>query len=91
MNEPRNWTSAELATHAAEARALFRRQRLDEPLELYSRFFETFAPVLESMVDRLASLASDPPDPETIAELVADRDVRTAFRYLAPPRSLKTT
>ena len=64
---------------------MFRRQRLDEPLELYSRFFETFAPVLESLVDQLASLAADPPDPETIAGLLADPDVRTAFRYLAAP------
>lgn len=63
----------------------FRRQRLDEPLELYSRFFEAFAPLFGEMIDRLPSLAGDPFDPEGIAEIMGDRDARTAFRYLAAP------
>ena len=85
MNEPGNWTPAELAHDATEARETFRRQRLDEPLELYSRFFEAFAPLFGETSDRLPSLAGDPFDPEGIAEIMGDRDARTAFRYLAAP------
>ncbi len=85
MNEPRNWTFDELTGDAARARESFRRRRLDEPLELYSRFFETFAPVFSAIIDRLSSLVDEPLDPENIAELVGDRDVRAAFRYLAAP------
>ena len=85
MNDPRNWTFDELTGDAARARESFRRRRLDEPLELYSRFFETFAPVFGTIIDRLSSLADEPLDPANIAELVGDRDVRAAFRYLAAP------
>ena len=85
MNEPRNWTLAELTRDATEAREIFRRQRLDEPLELYSRFFEAFTPLFGEMIDRLPSLAGDPLDSEGLAEIMDDRDARTAFRYLAAP------
>lgn len=37
------------------------------------------------MIDRLPSLADEPFDPEGIAEIMGDRDARTAFRYLAAP------
>lgn len=74
-----------MTADAAKARALFRRQRLDEPLALYSRFFNAFVPVFGSVIDRLPSLADDSLDPENIGALVGDKDARTAFRYLAAP------
>ena len=58
---------------------------MDEPLELYSEFFETFAPIFSNIIDQLPALSEDPVDPDTMAELVRDGDVRTAFRYLAAP------
>ncbi len=64
---------------------MFRRRRLDEPLELYSRFFETFAPIFGALIDRLPALANKPFDSGDVADLVGDRDTRTAFRYLAAP------
>lgn len=85
MNEPRNWTPAEPTRDATEARETFRRQRLNEPLGLYSRFFEAFAPLFGDMIDRLPSLAGDPLDSVSIAEIMGDRDACTAFRYLAAP------
>jgi len=58
---------------------------MDEPLELYSEFFETFAPIFNDIIDRLPALSVDPVDPATMADLVHNGDVRTAFRYLAAP------
>ena len=62
MSEPKNWTLAELTSDTETAKELFRQQRLDEPLELYSRFFETFAPIFSTIIDQLPSLAEDPVD-----------------------------
>ncbi len=88
MRPPRRWTAAELARDAAEGAAVFRRERLREPLALYSRFYKAFAPVLGDVIDRIPSLSREPVDADAIAELVGDADRRTALRYLtAPPIS----
>ncbi len=85
MSEPKRWTQAELTDDARVSRALFRRQRLDEPLALYSEFFNHFVPIFRRIIDRLPSLAEEPLDSETMSELVGNEDVCTAFRYLAAP------
>ena len=64
---------------------MFRAERLQEPLDLYSRFFETFAPIVADLVDRLPVLASEPIDVDAVADLVRDENQLTAFRYLAAP------
>ena len=88
MTEPKRWTTAELVTDIEEAKAVFRDRRFREPLEVYSRFYATFAPVFADIIDRLPSLAQDQLDPATLVNLVRDDDVRTALRYLtAPPIS----
>ena len=74
---------AELTRDAEEAKALFRQQRLDEPRGLYSQFFNAFSPVFDDIIDQLRG--DDPLDPAKIVELVGDKDIRTAFRYLAAP------
>ena len=77
-----------MASDVEEAKAVFRDQRLREPLEVYSRFFETFAPVFADIIGRLPSLAQDQFDPSILGNLVCNDDFRTAFRYLtAPPIS----
>ncbi len=85
MADPRIWTPQELRADAEEATAIFRKQRLDEPLELYSDFFQAFVPVFNDIIDLLPNLAAPDLDPQAVAELVSDDDVRTAFRYLAAP------
>lgn len=86
MTEPPIWTEAELADDAERAKVAFRTRRLREPLELYSRFFQSFAPVVAGMIDRLPSLTSDTHiEAETVADIIADDELRTAFRYLAAP------
>lgn len=85
MSEPEIWAPEELTADAETAKALFRRRRLDEPLELYSRFFDEFVPVFDAIIDRLPSLADGSLDPAEMADLMADRNSRIAFRYLAAP------
>ena len=91
MTEPPVWTTAELSRDAETAKAAFRTRRLREPLELYSRFFESFAPIVSGMVDRLPSLTGGARlETQAIAEIIADDELRTAFRYLAaPPISMR--
>ena len=85
MKEPRHWTASELARDVEKAKTGFRRQRLHEPLDVYSRFFQTFAPIFADVIDRLPELIENPCDPNVVGDLVHDGDVRTAFRYLAAP------
>ena len=55
MAEPRAWSLAELTEDAATATDRFRRSRLNEALEQYTRFFETFTPIFADLIDRLLS------------------------------------
>jgi hypothetical protein len=85
MQQPKQWTLDELMTDISLSAAAFRRQRLDEPLALYTSFFEAFCPVFRSLVGQLPELRSDD---SALARLLGTDEPRTAFRYLgAPPIS----
>ena len=45
MHEPVHWTKAQLREGTSTGRDRFRAERLDEPLELYSEFFDAFVPI----------------------------------------------
>ena len=85
MAEPRAWSLAELTEDAGAATDRFRRSRLNEPLEQYTRFFETFTPIFSDLIDRLPSLTEEADVRNAMAGLVEDDDVRTGFRYLSAP------
>lgn len=85
MTSPPTWSAEQLRRDAAEAQSIFRRERLDEPLELYSRFFEAFAPVFRELIDRLPDLSASEAPGDVLAIMLRDKDKRTAFRYLAAP------
>ncbi len=86
MISPRKWTPRELQRDAERATAQFRRERLDEPLELYGKFFNAFVPIFRILVAQLPEIAEG--DSRALAAIVRSRDTRTAFRYLtAPPIS----
>lgn len=85
MNEPKRWTLEELTNDSDISRELFRKQRLDEPLALYSEFFHDFVPVFGRIIDRLPRLAEEAIDPEAMPRLVREGDSLIAFRYLAAP------
>ncbi len=78
----------ELESDAAEAKRIFRHERLLEPLDLYNRFFTTFADIFRDLVGKLPEIAAEPIDAGLIADLVDGRNAQKAFRYLtAPPIS----
>jgi hypothetical protein len=83
MNSPPKWSLQDLQRDAREAKAIFRRERLDEPREQYSKFFHAFVPVFGALIDRLADVSDA--DPTALAEIVRDKNRRTGFRYLAGP------
>lgn len=85
MKEPRRWTREELASDSGISRESFRKQRLDEPLALYSEFFNAFVPIFGRIIGRLPRLMKDSADPEAMPDLVRKADDLTAFRYLAAP------
>ena len=76
MAQPRTWSPAELAEDAGAAKGRFRRTRLNEPLERYTRFFDAFTPIFTDLIDRLPSLADEENIRDVMAGLVEDDDVR---------------
>ena len=42
-------------------------------------------PIFDRLIDQLPALTADPLDPDLLADVVRDDDMRTAFRYLAAP------
>lgn len=79
------WTLQQLSVDAEQAQAAFRCERLDEPLERYSTFFDAFVPVFRDLSANLLSLATGDPTGEKLTGMVRGRDRLTAFRYLAAP------
>ena len=85
---PKRWSRAELQADAVAAKNAFRRDRLLEPLDLYNRFFATFAGIFRDLIGKLPDFSAEPVDANLIAELLDGRDAQKAFRYLtAPPIS----
>jgi len=85
---PRRWSLAELQKDVGTATRSFRNERLNEPLDLYNRFFSQFVSIFSELIDQLPNIAKDPTDADLIADLVDGRNKQKAFRYLtAPPIS----
>jgi hypothetical protein len=78
----------ELLSDARAATIAFRNERLNEPLDLYNRFFDEFATIFAELIDQLPDIAENPVDAELIADLLDGKNQQKAFRYLtAPPIS----
>jgi hypothetical protein len=82
---PNRWTLQELQGDAATAKGVFRHERVGEPLDLYKKFFDTFAAIFLNTIGELPALASDPVDASLVSRLVTGRNQQKAFRYLAAP------
>lgn len=76
---------AELQADAAVAKAKFRLERLDEPLDLYNKFYGEFSAIFADIVSNLSTIMSDPVDAKVMAKLLKGHKERKAFRYLAAP------
>jgi hypothetical protein len=82
---PNRWTLQELQADAATAKGVFRHERVGEPLDLYKKFFDTFAAIFRNTIGELPAIASDPVDASLLSRLVTGRNQQKAFRYLAAP------
>lgn len=87
MTQPITWTLDQLSADADQSQKVFRRERMDEPLELYTRFFDQFTAIFSKLVDDLNAVTLSN-DPDALLHVVKDANRRTALRYLtAPPIS----
>lgn len=83
MIDPPAWTAEDLGRLRDEARAAFRRERLEEPLEQYAAQFEDWQGVFENLLEATVDLSSL--GAEELLGIVTDKRNLDAFRYLAGP------
>jgi hypothetical protein len=77
-----SWTPHELEAERAKARAVFSKERLEEPLENYLEAFDGY----RSSVENLLELTLDLSQLESaVVEVITDAGLLEAFRYLAGP------
>lgn len=83
---PPRWTREELDAGRQKATELFRKERLEEPLEDYLDAFEEYAGKVEELLEVTVDLTTLE---ENALAILKNRRLREAFRYLAgPPISL---
>lgn len=79
---PPIWTEQELEKDIQEAIRLFRKERIEEPLELYLQLFEHFQSAFEDLLEQTVDLSELE---ENALEILSNKDSLDAFRYLAGP------
>ena len=85
MIDPPRWSDEDLKRNADIAQNTFRRARLDEPRDQYTRFFEQFVPAFRELIEQLPEITARKPDLETLLAVLRKGPMQTAFRYLAAP------
>lgn len=85
MTKPTIWSTEDLLKDAAESREIFRSERIGEPLQLYTEFFDEFQKVFTDLIDKLDDISADPVDHKLLSQLVTGKNNKKAFRYLAAP------
>lgn len=83
MTDPPAWSAEDLRRLRDEARAAFRRERLEEPLEQYTARFEEWQGIFENLLEATVDLSAL--GPEELLGIVTDQQNLDAFRYLAGP------
>lgn len=81
MKQPPEWTEAQLAADCARAIELFRRQRMEEPLEQYIANFDEYQGVVEELLETTVDLS----DLSELHGVLTTPKLLEAFRYLAGP------
>ena len=82
MIDPPRWTAQRLAADRRTGIEAFRRERLEEPLDTYLDYFETYRSVFETLLERTVDLSELRENAEAIA---GDPKSMEALRYLASP------
>jgi hypothetical protein len=76
------WSREELEAARAKAMALFRQQRMLEPLEHYLNVFDEYQGVIEDLLERTVDLTELPTE---AAEILVDPQAQEVLRYLTGP------
>lgn len=79
---PPRWTTSEFVDEIARATALFKEERITEPLEIYSGYFDSYRSSVEDLLEAsldLSNLANIDDD------FITNEDKRYALRYLSSP------
>lgn len=82
QNPPPRWDTARLTADAATATALFREERMTEPLEVYSDYFQQARASTENLLESTIDLAEIE---SQAVELLSDPASLEVVRYLAGP------
>ena len=86
MIDPPRWDDGQFEIDRQEAISIFRRSRLEEPLEAYLEEFERYCDVFENLLEMTVDLTQLR---QHGLEILSDKALREAFRYLTcPPISL---
>jgi hypothetical protein len=80
--EPPKWTKDQLESDREQAIEIFRKSRIEEPLEDYLEAFDEYRMHVEELLETTVDLS----DFETAGlEVLSDKHMLSAFRYLAAP------
>ena len=82
MNQPRRWTPEELDKGAREATEIFRKERLEEPLEDYLEAFDECLGNVEDLFETTIDLTELD---ETAIQFLTNQSLFGVFRYLPGP------
>ncbi len=84
--DPTKWSAEQLQADRLRSTQIFRRERLEEPLEAYLDAFEEFQDAMETLLEGTVDLSQLE---GKALEILTDPDLSISFRYLAgPPISL---
>lgn len=82
MIGPPVWSTQDLDAARRTAIDLFRKERTDEPLDLYLKIYDQYEAVLEDLLRKTRQLSELR---DRAAEVLSDPDLLWAFRYLTGP------
>lgn len=82
MIPPPVWTSDELEVERNRSVELFKRERLEEPLELYLERFDEYQGLVEQLLETTVDLSALD---DTALDILTDKKLIEVFRYLPGP------
>ena len=82
MTEPPVWTREQLEIDRLKAIELFRKERMEEPLEDYLEAFDEYQGHIEELLETTVDLSQLE---STALDVLTDPHLLEAFRYLAAP------
>lgn len=79
---PPRWSTDDLTQAITKSVSIFKDERIKEPLEIYSGFFDTYRDSVENLLEESIDLHHLT---EIVEDYITDADKRYALRYLASP------